>query len=42
MTTIAPPSKRCQQLRRNTHVGLGLLAPHRDADAVLRSLRRHP
>ena len=23
-------------------VGLGLLAPHRDADAVLRGLRRHP
>ena len=23
-------------------VGLGLLAPHRDADAVLRRLRRHP
>ncbi len=23
-------------------VGLGMLAPHRDADAVLRGLRRHP
>jgi hypothetical protein len=23
-------------------VGIGLRAPHRDADAVLRGLRRHP